>query len=78
MTEWNNQDCKLRNSENSGIFENNYLKFIRPKPNSRFNCCSVKGIRLITRLHLELNHLREPKLKYNLQIRSVVLVRVLN
>ena len=32
--EWNNLDPNLRNSENFGIFKNNILKFIRPKPNS--------------------------------------------
>ena len=36
-------------------------------PNSFFNCCNLKGIRLITRLRLELTHLREHKFKYNFQ-----------
>ena len=62
-----NLDPNLRNSENFGIFKNNILKFIRPKPNSFFNCCNLKGIRLITRLRLELSHLREHKFKYNFQ-----------
>ena len=48
IIEWNNLDPKLRNSENFSIFKNNILKFIRPKPNSFFNCCNLKGIRLIT------------------------------
>ena len=67
IIEWNNLDPKLCNSENFGNFKNNILKFIRPKPNSFFNCCSLKGIRLITRLRLELSHLREHKFKYNFQ-----------
>ena len=67
IIEWNNLDPKLRNSENFSIFKNNILKFIRPKPNSFFNCCNLKGIRLITRLRLELSHLREHKFKYNFQ-----------
>ena len=58
---------KVRNSENVGNFENNILKLIRLKPNSFFNCCDLKGIRLITRLRLELSHLREHKFKYNFQ-----------
>ena len=65
--EWKNLDSNLRNSENFGIFKNNILKFIRPKPNNFFNCCNLKGIRLITRLRLELSHLREHKFKYNFQ-----------
>ena len=32
-----------------------------------FNCCNLKEIRLITRLQLELSHLREHKFKYNFQ-----------
>ena len=58
---------KVRTSENVGNFENNILKLIRLKPNSFFNCCDLKGIRLITRLRLELSHLREHKFKYNFQ-----------
>ena len=67
IIEWNNLDPKLRNSENFGNFKNNILTFIRPKPNSLSNCCNLKGIRLITRLRLELSHLREHKFKYNFQ-----------
>ena len=50
---WNNLDPHLRNSENFVTFKNNILNFIRPKPNSFFNCCNLKGIRLITRLRLD-------------------------
>ena len=80
-TGWNNLDPNLRNSENFGIFKNNILKFIRPKPNSFFNCYNLKGIRLITQLRLELSHLREQKFKYNFQncLNPLCsLVRVLN
>ena len=38
IIEWNNLDSKLWNSENFDIFKNNILTFIRPKPNSFFNC----------------------------------------
>ena len=67
IIEWNNLNLQLSNSENFGIFKNNILKFIRPKANSFFNCCNLQGIRLVTRLPLELNHLRERKCKYNFQ-----------
>ena len=67
IIEWNNLDPKICNSENFSIFKNNILKFIRPKPEILFNCCNLKGIRLITRLRLELSHLREHKFKYNFQ-----------
>ena len=45
----------------------NILKFIRPKPSGVFNCCNLKGIRLITWLRLELSHLRQHKFKYKFQ-----------
>ena len=67
IIEWNNLDPNLRNSEKFGIFKNNILKFLRPKPNSFFNCCNLKEIRLITRLRLEVSHLCEHKFKYNFQ-----------
>ena len=53
------------NSANFGIFKNNILKFIRPKANNIFNCCILKGMRLITQLRLQLSHLRELIFKYN-------------
>ena len=67
IIEWNNLDPDPRNSENFGIFKNNILKFIRPKPNSFFNCCNLKGIRLITWLRPELSHIREHKFQNNFQ-----------
>ena len=38
--------------------EKNILHFIRPAPNSIYNCHNPKGIKLITRLPLALSHLR--------------------
>ena len=43
------------------------LKFIWLKPNSIYNCHNPKGIRLITRLCLELSHLCEHKFKHSFQ-----------
>ena len=62
-----NLDPNLPNSGNFANFKNDIVKFIRPKPNSFFKSCNLKGIRLITRLRLALNHLREHKFKYNFQ-----------
>ena len=62
IIEWNNLGPKLRNSENFGIFKNNiYYSYLK------FNYCNLKGIRLITRLRLELSHLCEHKFNYNFQ-----------
>ena len=43
------------------------LNFIRPSPNSFFDCHCPKGIKLITRLRFRLSHLREHKFKHSFQ-----------
>ena len=57
--EWNKLDPAIRNSESLSIFRKNILHFIRPAPNSIYNCHNPKGVKLITRLRLGLSHLRE-------------------
>ena len=49
------------------LFKTNILKFIRPSPNSVYNCHNPKGLKFITRLRLGLSHLREHKFKHNFQ-----------
>ena len=44
-----------------------FLNLLDPNQTVFFSCCNLKGIRLITRLQLELSHLREHKFKYNFQ-----------
>ena len=68
IIEWNNLDPHLRKSENFSVFKSNILKFIRPSPNSVYNCHNPRGICLITRLRLGLSHLREHKFKHVLKI----------
>ena len=41
-----------------------FLKFIRHSRNSVFRCQNPRGIKLLTRLRLGLNHLREHKFKH--------------
>ena len=62
IIEWNNLDPHLTKSDNFLIFKSNTLRFIRPSPNSVYNCHSPIGICLITRLKLGLSHLREHNL----------------
>lgn len=66
--EQNKLEFDLRSSENFGIFRNNILELIRPKPNSFFNCCNLKGIMQISRLRLELIQLSDHKFNFNFQI----------
>ena len=43
------------------------LKFIRTVPNSVFNVVDIYGIKLLTRLRVDLSHLREHKCKHSFQ-----------
>ena len=67
VNEWNKLDPSIRNSTSISIFKNALLKFIRPK------CCPVYkifdpiGLKLLTRLRLNLSHLREHKFRHNFQ-----------
>ena len=49
------------------VFKKCLFKFIRPSPNSVFNCHNCKGIKYLTRLRLGLSHLREHKFKHSFQ-----------
>ena len=67
LIEWNKLDPHLRKSENFLNFRSNILKFIRPSPNSVYNCHNPRGISLVTRLRLGLSHLREHNFKHDFQ-----------
>ena len=67
ISEWNKLDPGIRNSESLTIFRKNILHFIRPTPNSIYNCHNPKGVKLITRLRLGLSHLRGHKFKHNFE-----------
>ena len=79
IIEWNKLDPTIRNAESCGIFKINILKSIRPTPRKFFNCYNHKGIRLMTRLCLELSHLHEHKLNYFLfDDKRITLLSTLN
>ena len=67
ISEWNNLDCKIRNSGSLSIFKKNLLNFIRPCANSIFNIHNPYGIKLLTRLRLGLSHLRDHKFRHCFQ-----------
>ena len=45
VIEWNKLDPNLRSAASLSVFKKNLLKFIRPSPNSVFNCHNYKGIK---------------------------------
>ena len=51
-------DPNLRSASSLNVFTKSLLKFIRPPPNSVFNCHNCKGIKYLTRLGLGLSDLR--------------------
>ena len=67
VIEWNKLDPNLRSAASLSGFKKNWLKFIRPSPNSVFNCHNCKGTKYLTRLHPGLSHLREHKFKHSFQ-----------
>ena len=67
LSEWNNLDCKIRNSGSFSILKKNLLNFIRPSANSIFNIHNPYGIKLLRRLRLGLSQLRYHKFRYYLQ-----------
>ena len=67
IIEWNKLDWKIKNSESIETFKERILSFIRPPPNSTFNCHKPKGINLLSRLRPGLSHLREHKFQHSFQ-----------
>ena len=65
IIEWNDLDPSPRNSNSISVFKEKILNFLRPSPNSLFDCHSPKRIKLIIRLRLGLSHLREQKFKHS-------------
>ena len=67
IIEWNKLAPDLRNSDSFSAFKKSILNFIRPSPNSIFNCHNPKALKFITRLRLGLSHLHYHKFKHNFQ-----------
>ena len=58
VSEWNKLDPNLRSSTSISIFKKELLKFIRPKQSSIFYTFDPLGLKLLTRLRVNLSHLR--------------------
>ena len=58
---------EIRNSESCSIFKKSLLKFVRTIPNSLFGVADIYGIKLLTRLRVDLSHLREHKFRHDFQ-----------
>ena len=67
IIEWNKLDRAIRNSTSFNSFKESILKFIRPAPNSIFQCHNPKGIKYLTRLRVNFSHPRDHKFKHSFQ-----------
>ena len=63
--EWNKLSPEIKQSQTISIFKKKILEFIRPKKCSIYGIHDPEGLKLLTRLRLQLSHLREHKFKHN-------------
>ena len=76
IAEWNKLDSDIRNLNSLSLFKSRILKFIRPNPNSIFNCHNPKAIKYLSKIRLGLRYLREHKFKHSFQyINSYLWIR---
>ena len=64
-SEWNKLGPNLRNSASVSIFKKGLLAFIRPNQCYIYNIIDPPGLKLLTRLRVNLSHLREDKFHHN-------------
>ena len=67
IAEWNKLDSDIRNLNSLSLFKSRIFKFIRPNPNSFFNCHNPNAIKYPSRVRLGRSHLREHKFKHSFQ-----------
>ena len=67
IAEWNKLDSDIRNLNSLSLFKSRILKFIRPNPNSIFNCHNPKAIKYLSSIRLGLSRFREHKFKHGFQ-----------
>ena len=67
IKEWNKLDPDKRSCQSYVSFRKALLNVIRPSENKIFNIHDQVGIKLLTRLTLELSHLREHKFQHNFE-----------
>ena len=65
LTEWNNLGNSIRELESISVFKSSLLHFIRPKASPIFGIMDPEGLKLLTRLRLNLSHLKEHKYCHN-------------
>ena len=67
IREWNKLDTSICQAPSYSVFCKVILDFIRLTANSTFGTNDVCGLKLLTRLRIHFNHLREHKFKHSFQ-----------
>ena len=67
IKEWDKLSLEIRNSVSYSIFKKSLLKFLKTIPNSALNVADIYGIKVLTRLCVDLGHIREHKFRHNFQ-----------
>ena len=67
VNKWNNLDPDIRNVDKISSFKKALLGFIRPIPAATYNINDSVGLKLLTRLRVNLSHLNEHKFRHNFQ-----------
>ena len=62
---WGNLSVELRNVSLINTFKSCIRSFVRPRENSVFEVHDINGVKLLTRLRLDFNHLNEHKFRHN-------------
>ena len=65
ISEWNKLSPNLRNSTSISVFKKGLLAFIRPQQCYIYNIFDPTGLKLLTRLRVNLSHLRAHKFHHN-------------
>ena len=65
--EWNKLDRDVRKPKSDVIFRNTLLKLGRPDQNAIYNINNPSGLKLLTRLRLDLSHRNEHRSNHNFQ-----------
>ena len=65
VSEWNKLGKELRNATSISSFKKSLLVFIRPKSHPVYNIVDPIGLKFLSRLRLNLSHLREHKFRHN-------------
>ena len=63
INEWNNLAAKIRNAKTINIFKKSIIN--EKQENSLFSVYNLFGVKLLTRLRLQFNHLNEHKFRHH-------------